>query len=99
MKRKITGILVGLLLVSLMVVSVSAVQNSVQLRPMNQIDHPGLTSPYVVSPSEGPNHQGPSDYTNKWTGVSELCERDWQIRPANQGYNIPQFFTCHCESG
>ncbi len=93
MKRKITGILAGFLFVSLLLVSVSAVQ----LRPMNQMNHPGLTSPYVVSPSEGANHQGPSDYTNKWTGSSELCETDWQMRPANQGYNIPQFFTCHCQ--
>ncbi len=61
---------------------------------MNQINHPGLTSPYNP-PSEGPNHMGVSDYASKWMGISELCEPDWQIRPANQGLNILRFFTCN----
>jgi len=92
MKRKITSILAGFLFASLLLV---AIVGAVQLRPMNQMNHPGLTSPYMP-PSEGSNHQGPSDYSSTYTGISELCERDYQIRPANQGYNIPQFFTCYC---
>ncbi len=85
-------IIISILLVSLfLITSVSAVQ----LRPMNQMNHPGLTNPYHP-PAEGPNHMGVSDYMNKWLGISELCESDWQIRPANQGFNIAQFFSCFC---
>lgn len=66
---------------------------AVQIRPANQINHPGLTNPYVP-PVEGQNHMGVSDYTNKWLGISELCENDWQMRPANQGWNILRFLCC-----
>lgn len=73
----------------LMVVSVSAVQ----IRPINQIKHPGIDNPYHP-PRQGPNHVGVSDYSNVWMGISQLCEQDTQYRPINQGKNILKFFFC-----
>lgn len=91
MKRTILVISGIFLVLFLMVVSVSATD----IRPMNQRNHPGLDNPYHP-PEDGPNHAGVSDYGNVWKGISELCEQDHQIRPANQGKNIPRFYTCIC---
>lgn len=71
---------------------VSASVSAIEIRPMNQRNHPGLDNPYNVQ--EGPNHMGPSDYDNEWKGISQLCEQDNQMRPANQGKNIPRFYSC-----
>ena len=90
MNKKTIGI-IALFASLVLIVNVSALQ----IRPMNQLAHPGLTSPYVPS-AEGPNHVGVSDYTNTFTH-SELCESDHQLRPANQGHNIPVFFSCQSE--
>ena len=89
-KKNVSMLMAGTLILSLfLIVSVSAVQ----LRPMNQIDHPGLTNPYHPQ-ADGSNHIGVSDYSSNYTGFSELCEDDHQIRPANQGLNIPRFYYC-----
>ena len=91
-EKRVAVLLVGILMFSLFL-SVEA--SAFQIRPANQINHPGLSNPYNP-PAEGPNHRGVSDYTNKWLGISELCESEWQIRPANQGKNIMRFFSCFC---
>lgn len=88
-KKIMLGIIAGLLFASVFAMAVSAVQ----LRPMNTMNHPGLTNPYQP-PEDGPNHMGVSDYMNKWLGISELCEMDMELRPANQGLNIIKFFVC-----
>ena len=91
-KKLMFVVLTGLMLVSVFAVAVSAI--TIQFRPMNTMDHPGLTNPFQHK-AEGPNHAGASDYMNKWLGISELCEQgDIQLRPANQGYNILRFFFC-----
>ena len=97
-KKVISAVLTSLLLVSVFMISVSAATTPTgranQIRPMNTMNHPGLTNPFVPR-AEGPNHTGPSDYMNKWLGISELCEQgDMQLRPANQGLNIIKFFVC-----
>lgn len=87
--QKIGKGLIGVLLASMVLFSMMGL---FQIRPANQMKHPGLLNPWRV-PEQGPNHQGASDYVNVFLH-SQLCEIDYQIRPANQGYNIPQFFSC-----
>lgn len=87
---RIITIFSGIFLALILMASVSANE----IRPMNQITHPGLDNPYHP-PEDGPNHVGRSDYGNVWNGISELCEQDRQIRPLNQGKNIPRFYKCN----
>jgi len=93
-RKKLAMVLLGVLIVSLLVTSVSALQ----FRPMNQLNHPGLNNRYQPG-EDGANHVGVSDYSNVWKGISELCEQDAQLRPANQGLNIIRFFACGCNGG
>ena len=90
MEKKFIAMWAICLMLVLMVASVSATD----IRPMNQRNHPGLDNPYHP-PEDGPNHVGSSDYGNVWNGISELCEQDNQMRPANQGKNIPRFYACN----
>ena len=90
--NKQISLVVGFLFVSLVLMSVVSA-HSHDLRPLDQMTHPGLGNRYHP-PADGPNHKGVSDYSNKWAGWSELCEWDYQIRPANQGRNIPKFWMC-----
>ncbi len=89
MKRTIL-LMSGICLTLILISNVSAIE----IRPMNQRNHPGLDNPYHPS-SEGPNHIGPSDYQNEWNGISQLCEQDTQMRLANQGKNIRRFYNCN----
>lgn len=92
MNKKIVGVTLSVFIVSLVLMSVVS---AAQIRPMNQVNHPGINNRYHPG-SDGPNHVGVTDYSNVWTGWSQLCEGDKQYRPANQGLNIPRFFSCLC---
>lgn len=89
MNKKIV-MYMGIFLISMFLI---AGVSALQIRPMNQMNHPGLTDRYQP-PAQGPNHVGVSDYWNVWTGISELCNWDKQLRPANQGKNTPTFYQC-----
>jgi len=85
MNKKTLGLLVAsILILSVFVNAVSAIQ----IRPMNQMSHPGINHPFV---------SWHGSYSNFWNGISRLCDNDNQIRPANQGYNIPKFYSCSWE--
>ena len=87
MSKKILFVLVmSFLFVSLLLTSIGAVQ----LRPMNQLNHPGINNPHQSG--------GYSSTYNRWW--SELCEPEHanSIWPMNQGLNIPKFFIC-CFNG
>ena len=82
MVKKINAVFVTAILVVSLFLAASVSAGQFQIRPMNTINHPGLSDPYVPI-QEGPNHAGVSDYSNVWAGHSEICESDYQVRPAN----------------
>ena len=92
---------ISMFIIGILALSLVGVFNGsrVMIRPMNQMNHPGLDNPYQP-PEDGPNHVGVSDYSNKFKWWwSELCEWDMQKRPANQGKNIPTFYNCWSNGG
>ena len=80
-KNRLGLVVICFVFITLLIVNVSAFQ----FRPMNHVNHPGLTEPFQ---SDG--------YDNTFNGISKLCEAEHalDIRPMNQGFNILRFFHC-----